>query len=441
MPDRFSFDTSVHGQGGFAKVHKGRDNELERDVAVKVLSPLMTAFPEADRERFRREAKILAKLSHPNIPAIYDVQYSPDTFLIIFQFIEGRTLRDIIEHDGATPLTLVKQWFQQIASALDHAHLLGVVHRDIKPENIIITPGRETAYLVDFGIALVGEDTKKLTAKGFVIGTAGYVAPEQQAGENIDMRADIYSLGVSLYEALAGKRMPVGNYEELFVTNEAIPPEVDELIKDCLLPKEKRIPSAKAFIQRLTATSGPARPLSDILAHGRLHELASAIEELNQSEFAGLPPGQRALILAKLDDITGSGDFKLRFAAEEFLELLISRGQLLPVEDYQQIAHAAVNWAFQRPLEGHRGGESLRIAIEQAAYNARNGAHRVLANEFCAVMKEAEVDGMQDWLLHAVREVTETLLANPFCDSHASDLVKILKAVNRTQRERHGQVE
>src|SRR5437764_15206749 len=87
--ERFSFDTSIHGQGGFAKVHKGRDNELDRDVAVKVLSPLVTAFPEADQERFRREAKILAKLSHPNIPAIYDVNFSKDTFLIIFQFVEG----------------------------------------------------------------------------------------------------------------------------------------------------------------------------------------------------------------------------------------------------------------------------------------------------------------------------------------------------------------
>jgi serine/threonine protein kinase len=97
MTSRFTFETAVHGQGGFAKVRKGRDNVLDRDIAVKVLSPLIETFPEADVERFKREARILAKLSHPNIPAIYDVDFSEKNFLIIFQFIEGSTLEKLIE--------------------------------------------------------------------------------------------------------------------------------------------------------------------------------------------------------------------------------------------------------------------------------------------------------------------------------------------------------
>lgn len=95
--ERFSFQTALHGSGGFAKVIRGKDNTLDRDIAVKVLSPLLTPeFGKADQERFKREARILAKISHPNIPAIYDVDFTDEKFLIVFQFIEGRTLREIV---------------------------------------------------------------------------------------------------------------------------------------------------------------------------------------------------------------------------------------------------------------------------------------------------------------------------------------------------------
>jgi serine/threonine-protein kinase len=133
---------------------------LDRCIAAKSLDPILRAFSEAEQERFRREARTLAKLSHPNIPAVYDVNFTPEKFEIIFQFIEGQNLRAIIEGNGPTQVGLARQWFQQIASALEHAHKNGVIHRDIKPENIIITPDMQTAYLVDFGIALSAEEAK-----------------------------------------------------------------------------------------------------------------------------------------------------------------------------------------------------------------------------------------------------------------------------------------
>jgi eukaryotic-like serine/threonine-protein kinase len=197
--ERFVFEPKPHGEGGFGRVIKGRDTYLERDIAVKVLNPLMTQFsgePEY-QERFRREARVLARLSHPNIPAIYDVLFGPDQFLLVFQFVEGRTLRDILEQEGAADLAKVQVWFRQVSSALDHAHAAGIVHRDVKPENIIITPDRETAYLVDWGIALSASDAKRLTDSNGWIGTPGYMSPEQQAGEDIDHRSDLYSLGVT----------------------------------------------------------------------------------------------------------------------------------------------------------------------------------------------------------------------------------------------------
>jgi eukaryotic-like serine/threonine-protein kinase len=104
--ERFTFQPTIHCAGGFAKVIRGRDNELDRDIAVKVLDQLATEFGDEDRERFRREARILAKLSHPNIPSIYDIQLSKDHFLIVFQFVEGKTLRETLNESGPIPIAL-----------------------------------------------------------------------------------------------------------------------------------------------------------------------------------------------------------------------------------------------------------------------------------------------------------------------------------------------
>ncbi|MGI8746206.1 MAG: serine/threonine-protein kinase [Bryobacteraceae bacterium] len=154
--ERFTFQPVIHGSGGFARVIRGRDNELDRDIAVKVLDQLSTEFDAEDRERFRREARILARLSHPNVPSIYDIQFSEKQFLIVFQFIEGKTLRETLTEGGPVPIALARRWFHQIASALEHSHGLGIVHRDIKPENIIITPNGESAYLGDSGARRTG---------------------------------------------------------------------------------------------------------------------------------------------------------------------------------------------------------------------------------------------------------------------------------------------
>jgi serine/threonine protein kinase len=288
--DRFTFQPTLHGSGGFAKVVRGKDNVLDRDIAVKILNPLLTDFPEADQERFRREARFLAKMSHPNIPAIYDVHFGSGQFLIIFQFIDGQTLREIIAQGGPVQVATARQWFHQIASALEYASSLGIVHRDIKPENIIITPGRETAYLVDFGIAISTEDSKRLTGTGYVIGTQGYMSPEQQAGEPVDAASDIYSLALTMYEALAGHQM-TALYEALSSMNETIPPQIDDLILACLEPnRAARLASPKLFSSQLAgALNLPSKPFSEVLSHGRLSELGISLEPLTASDVARLP--------------------------------------------------------------------------------------------------------------------------------------------------------
>jgi len=434
---RFTLQQEPHGAGGFAKVTKGRDNVLERDIAVKVLDPLATEFTEADQERFRREARTLAKLSHPNIPAIYDVDFSPGKFSLIIQFIDGLNLKSLIEKEGRCQLGEARVWFHQIASALEHAHSSGIIHRDIKPANIIVRPDRESAYLVDFGIALSAEEAKKLTRSGFVIGTPGYMSPEQQAGEPLDPKTDIYSLAITLYESLAGRPIPVGDYEELSAGNEAIPPQVDELIRDCLLAKERRVDSAKDFSARLAGALRATRPLSEILAHGRLHELSAALEDISPSDFIKLPAGQRELILAKMSDIVTSRDPGLDYAAEQLLNLTLSRGILLSKDDYREIVRPALEWAFARRFgDSSLGSLRLRRSLEESAHEARGDAHQVLREEVVRFFAEIELEDKENWYLQSVRNVVQTLLANPSCVSGATELVVSLKKVNQIQRAR-----
>jgi len=433
---RFVLEASPHGAGGFAKVIKGRDNYLERDVAVKVRDPLITKFGEADRERFRREARILAKLSHPNIPSIYDVAFGEGQFHIIFEFIDGENLKSIIHENGACPLSDVRRWFAQIASALEHAHSLGIIHRDIKPANIMITPNRDSAYLVDFGIAISAADGKRLTNAGYVIGTPGYMSPEQEAGEPVDIRTDLYSLGITLYEALSASRIPVGDYQPLSLAYEGIPPEVDDLIQDCLAPQGQRLGTAREFAARLAGALKPAKTLSEVLAHGRLHELTAVIEQYSATDFAKLPAGQRALILEKTSDVVTSGETRLDYAGAQLLELLVERGLQLAPDEYRSIVAPAFDWGFNKKFGDYLGKEALRNALERAAYEAHATAHAVLREEFAAFIGEIDLGQKEDWYLHCLRRIIQTLMANPCCSVGADKLAESLRSVNKAQRSR-----
>jgi serine/threonine-protein kinase len=157
MDQRYRVEQAAVGEGGYGRIDKAFDTTLERPVAIKTLDPLFkTALTDADIERFRREARSLAQLSHPSIPAIYDVQFSPETseFRIIFEWVDGRNLREHLQERGVLDLNDARQNFALICSALTHAHTKGIIHRDIKPANVIFSEAAGTCYLVDFGIAL-----------------------------------------------------------------------------------------------------------------------------------------------------------------------------------------------------------------------------------------------------------------------------------------------
>jgi serine/threonine-protein kinase len=190
------------GRGGFAAVYKAVDTTLDRTVALKVLAPHLLWDPTFV-QRFQREAKVAANLDHPHIVTIHEVSQIEGVYFIAMQFLEGRTVSQILETEGPLPVSRVQAIIEQIASALDYAHAHGFVHRDVKPSNVIVADdGRAT--LTDFGLVKAGEGTK-LSTTGVIFGTPEYMSPEQAEGKKLDTCSDIYSLGVVLFEMLAGR--------------------------------------------------------------------------------------------------------------------------------------------------------------------------------------------------------------------------------------------
>src|ERR671938_116667 len=189
------------GAGGMANVYLAEDQELGRRVAIKILDDRHAA-DDSFRERFRREAKNAAGLSHPNIVSIYDRGEAEGTYYIAMEYLSGRSLKELIVSRGPTPIRIAIDYTRQILAAVGFAHRNGIVHRDIKPHNVVVdADGR--LKVTDFGIARSG--ASQMTEVGSIIGTAQYLSPEQAKGAPVDQRSDVYSVGIVLYEMLTGQ--------------------------------------------------------------------------------------------------------------------------------------------------------------------------------------------------------------------------------------------
>ena len=257
LSDRYELGP-VLGQGGMARVHQGLDRQLGRQVAIKVLAPPF----DRDREfveRFRREARAAAGLSHPNIVAVFDSGSDDGTNFIVTELVEGETLADRLRRDGPMPPADAVAVAVDIARALAAAHARGLIHRDIKPGNVMLLPdGR--VKVVDFGIArAAGSDT--LTNTGVVLGSTAYLSPEQAGGQPVDERADLYSLGCVLYEMLTGHvpfraDTPIATMYR-HVNEDAPPPstiapvqpELEDVVLRCLEKDPKRRFASAAELQ------------------------------------------------------------------------------------------------------------------------------------------------------------------------------------------------
>jgi serine/threonine protein kinase len=264
----------VLGRGGMASVYLARDGELERPVAIKVLAEHLADTP-GFRDRFLREARLAAQLSHPNIVQVFDVGEDDGRPFIVMECVEGATLADEVKERGKLEPTEVVDLALQICGGLEHAHAAGLVHRDIKPQNLLLRADG-TVKIADFGIARAAETTK-LTQIGSVLGTAAYLSPEQALGEQVTAAADIYSLGCVLYELLTGRtpylfetlpELVVKHREESIAPLRELRPDVPERLEAAVMHalarnSDYRPESAAALAEELAIASPdpPTRPL------------------------------------------------------------------------------------------------------------------------------------------------------------------------------------
>src|SRR3954454_24361727 len=248
------------GSGGMANVYLAEDEELGRRVAIKILNDRY-ANDELFIERFRREAKSAAALSHPNIVSIYDRGQAEGTYYIAMEVIEGRSLKELILTRGPLPIGQAIAYTLEILDALRLAHRHGIIHRDVKPHNILI--GGERLKVTDFGIARAG--ASQMTEAGSIMGTAQYLSPEQARGAPVTASSDLYSVAIVLYEMLTGK-VPFSGDSAIEIAmkhlNELpkppskirpeIPPELDHVVLRALAKApEDRYQTAEEFAEDL----------------------------------------------------------------------------------------------------------------------------------------------------------------------------------------------
>jgi serine/threonine-protein kinase len=264
IADRYELEELV-GTGGMSSVYRANDRMLDRKVALKVLHQHYTDDEEYV-ERFRREARSVAQLSHPNIVTVIDRGEADGRQFIVFEYVDGDNLKAVVNSNGAMPVETAVSLAHQIARALAFAHEHGLVHRDVKPQNVLLN-GDGRAKVTDFGIARSLDVQHGMTQTGTVLGTSDYIAPEQAQGQQVSVQTDVYSLGVVLYELLTGE-VPFAGENFVAVAmrhiNEAapsvrerrpdVPPRLDAALQRAMAKDPRdRFPSMDAFCSELAA--------------------------------------------------------------------------------------------------------------------------------------------------------------------------------------------
>ncbi|MEW6050740.1 MAG: serine/threonine-protein kinase [Candidatus Zixiibacteriota bacterium] len=250
--------TGKIGQGGIAEIYKGRQESLNRDVAIKVLSGKLINDPDIVR-RFERESLVIAKLSHPNIVHIIDRGKAGGRYYFVMEYVDGASFREVIDSQKI-PLNVKLDVVVQVCKALDYAHKNGVVHRDIKPTNVLIDR-QGNARVADFGIAqIVGMPDTEVTSGDVIMGTMAYMSPEQKiSSTNVDQTTDLYSLGIIIYEILTGRK-PQGRFKLPSEINSSLPSAFDTIIQKCLAQEPKdRYQTAVELKDALLEIMGGAR--------------------------------------------------------------------------------------------------------------------------------------------------------------------------------------
>jgi len=308
------------GSGGMSTVYLARDTTLDRDVAVKVMHREMSEQPD-QLERFRQEARAVAKLSHPNVVAVIDAGEDGGYPYIVFEYVEGETLKQRIARVGALDPQEALAYAIEIARGLTVAHARKMVHRDIKPQNVLIdAEGR--AKLTDFGISRQLEQDG-MTATGRVLGTTDYVAPEQAMGHAVDERSDIYSLGVVLYEMLIGQ-VPFHADSQVGVAMKHVNEELPDVQQ-----RRPEVSAAAALVVERATTKDPARRYQDV--GEMIDDLSTALEV--EAARAGSTTGEATSVLDAVPPAKRELSGRARWSwAAVVLLAVVAAGALLIVQ-------------------------------------------------------------------------------------------------------------
>lgn len=283
------------GRGGFAEVHLALDKMLERKVAIKILLPQHASDPEIVK-RFIREARLYAKLEHPNLVSIYETGIAEGTAFIVMKYVKGNNLKSFISKDLKTRLTIAHGIVRPLSAALSYIHEKGIIHRDVKPANIIIEDGGKNVYLADFGIAR-SEASQTMTQTGSIMGTPYYISPEQIKGGVIDNRSDIYAFGATLFELITGK--PVfsadSSVEILYKHVNSDPEPVGHSTPET--PRNLRYIISKCLEKKPENRFQSAAEISDVLA-GK--QGASVTRYLNSLEAGKISRRKKMILIVAL---------------------------------------------------------------------------------------------------------------------------------------------
>ena len=420
---------SAIGAGGMGEVYKARDMRLDRTAAIKVLPPHFSADPDR-RARFQREAKIIAGLNHPHICTLYDVGETGGTTYLVMEYLEGETLAERLRkgETGAAPLSLpqVLELGAQIADALAAAHRHHIVHRDLKPGNVMLVKVGAAlhAKLLDFGLAKLREPAAEsgaalssvatqepMTARGAVLGTVPYMAPEQLEGKDTDARTDIFALGCVLYEMLTGRRAFTGQSEASVIAailsgeppavstlQPLTPPALDRLVRRCLAkdPDDRWQHAADVAeeLRGISADSGAPRPAAVSRTRSRRWQwiLPSATAAVLVT-IAGawlLAPRAPALtssdtiLLADFGNTTGDPVFDL--SLQEALTAKLQESPYLRIYSRESVRQTLKQ--MRRPTESPISGDVAReICVRQGLKAMVSGAISPLGRGYLIEVK------------------------------------------------------
>ncbi|MBA2662931.1 MAG: serine/threonine protein kinase [Bradymonadaceae bacterium] len=318
LAERYTITNEI-GRGGFGTVYRGRQLNIDRDVAIKVLPPKFLTSAEVV-ERFRREAQLASRLRHPNTITIHDYGRHEDFLFIVMEYLQGEDLADLLRREKKLSVDRIFRIARQALKSLSEAHDNGIVHRDLKPENVFLSVvGGETDFVkvLDFGIAKFASmpdagdsgapPARQLTMLGSTVGTPAYMSPEQAAGEEVDMLTDIYALGVIMYEMASGRPPYFGSNPVKIMRShlfDPIPAFDDAGLKGSLLErivlkalqKEKpdRFQSAAEFLAALNGDFSKHAPLFTI-GKPEVNEIEPPTIEMMASEHDGDPSEPREL--------------------------------------------------------------------------------------------------------------------------------------------------